>query len=298
MAEYALRLANSQDTAERVRKGDALGLTPGGIFLARAGLRPDGGGAVAVVNGTMSVSVAAFAGWVDGGVSDAQGGYPFFLDAGKTLAIAAGHASLVRIDTVVAQVRDTAYDGSGFTDARVYIVQGTPGAGAPAVPQSAIPLRDISVHAGASSGTGGLTAANLSTDRRQYFVGLGGTLPVASQAERDALVLPQKGATVYRGDTDRVQVYNGTSWQTYLPQSALPVIQYGSTVTGTGTTLAVNFPVAFAGTPTVMVNPSTTNSLSLAVSSSAPSTTGFTLNIARASGSTSFTFNWTAIYVP
>lgn len=229
MAEYALRLANSVDTIERVRKGDALGLMTGGVFLARAGLRPDGGGAVAVVNGTMSVSVAAFAGWVDGGVSDAQGGYPFFLDAGKTLAIAAGHASLVRVDTVVAQVRDNAYDASGFTDARVYVVQGTPGAGAPAVPQSAIPLRDISVHAGASSGSGGLTGANLSTDRRQYVTGLGGCLPVSSQAERDALSAGI-GQHVYRLDTTAVEVLTATGW--------VPSIGVGSAwtnVTFTGT---------------------------------------------------------------
>lgn len=216
MAEYAARLANSQDTIDRMRRVDALGLTPSGNpTLARSGLRPDGGGAVTVNSGQMSVSVTAFSAWIDGGASDAQVGYPVFLDAGKTLAIAAGHATLVRIDTVVAQVRDTAYDGSGSTDMRVYVVQGTPGAGAPALPQSAIPLRDISVHAGASSGTGGLTAANLSTDRRQYVTALGGTLPVASQAERDALTSLQNGSVVYRTDVDRLEVKTAAGWTPY-----------------------------------------------------------------------------------
>lgn len=213
MAEYAARLANSQDTIDRMRRVDALGLTPSGNpTLARSGLRPDGGGAVTVNSGQMSVSVTAFAAWIDGGASDAQVGYPVFLDAGKTLSIAAGHATLVRVDTVVAQVRDTAYDGSGSTDLRVYVVQGTPGAGAPALPQSAIPLRDISVHAGASSGTGGLTAANLSTDRRQYVTALGGILPVASAAERDALTALQSGALVYRRDVSALEVFGGSSW--------------------------------------------------------------------------------------
>lgn len=235
MAEYATRLANSQDTIDRMRRTDALGLTPSGNpTLARSGLRPDGGGAVTVNSGQMSVSVSAFSAWIDGTASDGQVGYPVFLDAAKTLSIAAGHATLVRVDTVVAQVRDTAYDGSGSTDFRVLVVQGTPGAGAPALPASAIPLRDISVHAGASAGTGGLTAANLSTDRRQYVTALGGVLPVASSTERDALSPKVRGMTVHRADTDRLEVYNGTTWVPYAPASSVPLMRVGTVTISSG----------------------------------------------------------------
>jgi hypothetical protein len=86
-----------------------------------------------------------------------------------TLTVADGHATLARVDTVVARVRDNAYDASGFTDADVVLVQGTPGAGAPTLPTNCVPLRDITVPAGASAGAGGLSSSNLGTDRRVYL---------------------------------------------------------------------------------------------------------------------------------
>lgn len=212
MSEYALRLQNSQDTAARVRIGDLLGFTPAGVLTARTGIRPaPTAGDVAAVAGTMNVSVQPFVAWVQGGVSVAQGGYTFVLDVAKNVAIANGHATLSRTDVVAVVVHENAYDGSGLTDAAVTVVQGTPGAGVPSLPANCLPLRNITVPAGLSVGTGGLTAGNLSTDRRTYVSGLGGVVTVASQAERDALPATN-GTVVYRTDTDRLEVRRAGAW--------------------------------------------------------------------------------------
>lgn len=232
MTVYATRLVNGTDTRERMRRADAMHMFPAGAGMARGGFRPDGGGVVSVNAGTMTVSVSPFTAWVDGGVSDLQGGYTFVCDATETLTLAAGHATLSRTDVVIAEVRDTTHDGSGSTDARVRILEGTPGAGVPALPTNALALRNITVGAGLSAGTGGLTSGNLSTDRRTYTTGLGGVLTVASQAERDATGAPN-GAVVYRSDTDRLQVRRATGWQD-LSGGAWG--GFTPTLSGTGTT--------------------------------------------------------------
>lgn len=212
MTEYALRLANDQDTAARMRLGDSLHLTPAaGVLQARAGVRP-GTAAVTVVAGTMAVEVAPFVGWVDGTTSDAQGGYPFVLDAAKQLTLDAGDPALARVDTIVARVYDDMYDGGGVTTATVEVVKGTPGGGAPALPASALPLRDVNVPAGRSVGTGGLVAGDLSTDRRRYTSSLGGVLPVVSEADRNAV--DPAVHVVYRLDTKVVEYRAASGWLT------------------------------------------------------------------------------------
>ena len=220
MTAYALRLANGQDSIGRVRAGDALGLTPGSSpRTARSGVRPDGGGVVAVVAGTMQVTVSPFSAWIDGASSDAQSGYVFGLDAAQTLTLAAGDPVDDRYDAIIARVKDDAFDGSGATTATVEVVQGTPGAGPVAsslLPGTSLALFDVLVPAGVSLGTGGLSSANLGADRRSWLSGLGGVLPVANQSERDALMV-QPGAVVYRKDADQLEVWSGTTWRPYVP---------------------------------------------------------------------------------
>jgi len=170
MTVYALRLDNGVDTAARVRMGAMLNLPLGPSPLtSKSALRPDGGGAVTVVAGTMQVQAAPFLAWVQGSVSTTQGGYPFVSDSTVTLTLSAGHATLSRTDTIAGVVRDNPFDGSGALDARVIVVQGIPGAGAPTLPANCVPLRDVVVPAGLSSGNGGLQTSNLSTDRRAYL---------------------------------------------------------------------------------------------------------------------------------
>lgn len=214
MPGYALRLNNGVDTAVRVRMGDAMPLLSDGGVGARSGFRNDGGAEVAVVAGTMGITVSPFTCWVDGGTSAAQGGYPFILDAEAGFTLADGHATLSRTDTVAVRIRDDAFDGSGSTDADLIVVQGTPGAGVPALPATALPVRDVIVPATASAGTGGLSSGNLSTDRRIYLPS--GVVRVASAVERDSLVV-EAGTVAYRADTDVLQVWNGATWKTYTP---------------------------------------------------------------------------------
>lgn len=218
MTGYALRLESSTDTAPRVRAGDALGRLPNGTVRGRGGLRNDGGGVVSVVGGTMSVSVSPLSCWVDADEAG-QVGFLFVSDDTEVLAVSPGHASLDRTDVVAVVVREDLYDGSGSTTATLEVVEGTPGAGTPALPYAAVPLRNITVPANTSVGTGGLTAGNLSTDRRVFTVADGGVLPVASATERDALTSPQAGWTVYRED-GTLQVYDGAAWSTFIPYDA------------------------------------------------------------------------------
>lgn len=253
MTVYATRLANGTDTRERLRKSDAFGLFASGPGAAREGFRPDNGGAVAVVAGTMTVTVAPFTAWVDGTVSDLQGGYTFVSDATETLTVAAGHASLPRTDVVIAEVRDTIHDGSGSTDARVRLLQGTPGGGVPALPVNTLPLRNVVVPAGASAGTGGLAAGALSTDRRVYTTGLGGVLTVASQGERDALPATN-GLVVYRKDLDAFEGRRSGGWYrlsdsavdavTPVRDSNVNTIGPGPTVRRVGNMCTLTFEIA------------------------------------------------------
>lgn len=316
MTAYALRLENSTDTAPRVRLGDAVGLQhKAGALNARSGLRPDGGGVVTAVAGTMGVQVAPFSGWVDGGASDAQGGYPFVLDASTTLTLSDGHASLARTDTLVARVQDDTYDGSGATDATVVVIEGTPGAGAPTLPTSCIPLRDVTVPAGLSAGTGGLSASHLATDRRTWTVAAGGILPVNGSSQRDALGA-QWGQAVFRADTGKMEVYDGTSWAVVPGEDATPAfdsvttdslaLAEGDTLTGIAggpangnTNGAGNMTVAhgLGGTPISITACSTDAGRHCAVTTVGSST--FTVAVTKADGSShtssAFGLRWIGI---
>lgn len=300
MTAYATTLANSVDSAPRVRLAAASSMQhAGGALNARSGLRPDNGGAVTVVAGTMGVSVAPFSGWIDGGASDAQGGYPFVSDAAVTLTLADGHATLARTDTIVARVRDDTFDGSGSTDATVAVIAGTPGAGVPTLPATCVPLRDVVVPAGLSAGTGGLSGSNLGADRRAWTVAAGGVLPVASSTARDALGA-KAGQAVYRLDTKTVQVFNGTSWDTFKRDDGL-LIQRGmvsatSAVSAGGNgDVTLTFPTPFSGAPSVGL----TSRYQWVIVSQAgdASTTSVTVRFRNLHGSSSFTpdATWIAI---
>jgi hypothetical protein len=213
VSQFVTTLENGADTGPRVRATSAVGMHPNNSKVrARAGLRPDGGGAVTVSPGTMTVNVAALSCWVDSPTAG-QYGFPFVSDASVALTIDPGDATQVRVDVIAVVVRENAFDGGGATTAQIEVIKGTPGAGAPALPAAALPLRNISVHAGASTGTGGLSNSNLSTDRRTWTVAAGGVLPVASQTERDALSSSNTLRLVYRIDTGHIEVYNKATSQ-------------------------------------------------------------------------------------
>ena len=106
-------------------------------------------------NGTpnMSVNVAAGTALVNGTSVLAQGVYAVTNDAQVNLAIATADATNPRRDLVCLQVRDTTADGSGFNDARLFVVTGTPAASPvdPTVPAGCLVLARVQVNALATS---------------------------------------------------------------------------------------------------------------------------------------------------
>ena len=107
----------------------------------------------------MSVDVAAGSAFITGTVSALQGPYNLVNDASATLAIADADTSDDRHDLVIAQIRDDDYDSSGFRDARLTVVTGTPDS-SPSDPSlsahpNALVLARVVVQANASSITDG-----------------------------------------------------------------------------------------------------------------------------------------------
>jgi hypothetical protein len=89
-------------------------------------------------------------------------------------SVAAAHASLPRIDSVILEIKDNAYDASGSNLAQVRVLTGTATSGAtldnrtgaPALPSSALLLADLGIAPASSS----VTNANI-RDRRKWALG-------------------------------------------------------------------------------------------------------------------------------
>lgn len=119
------------------------------------GLVRSGHLAVSEKSGTtnMSVDVAAGIAFITGNSSLAQGVYVATNDAVTNLAVATADATNGRRDLVVMQVRDNAEDSGGSTDARLFVVTGTP-SGSPAdptIPDGCLVLARVVVAALATS---------------------------------------------------------------------------------------------------------------------------------------------------
>jgi len=88
------------------------------------------------------------------------------------------------------------------------------------------------------------------------------TIVCDNQTDRDSILLPNEGMTIYRKDTDAIEIYNGsawlaydTTWQTYTPSLTNITLGNGS-LTGceyfrTGKKCSVKFRLKF-GTTTGM----------------------------------------------
>lgn len=145
---------------------------------------------------------------IDPGAGLHQGMYGWSSDANVTGTVTAADATNPRKDIVYILVNDsTAGDGSGAVNASPVYVAGTPGAtpSAPAVPARGFLVGTINVPvAGGGSPTVTLNPAR--------YVAAGGVLPVADDAERDALD-KYPGLQVVRTDKNgRVDTWNGTAW--------------------------------------------------------------------------------------
>jgi hypothetical protein len=219
MTEYGkpgwLQNAGATHTAEEMRNyyTALLAGTQGSTSLiTRGGVNPVLG-AELVVTQTGSPSMAVLVGSglavVPGSEGAKQGGYGVGNDGNVTLAIAAAHATLARIDIVVFRVRDTAYSG-GVNSAVLEVVTGTPSGSpaAPALPANSLLLANVAVGAAVSS----ITNANI-TDMRIWLTGAGGVIK-ASSTTRPAVNTVAEGQLIYETDTDKVFVTTdaGTTW--------------------------------------------------------------------------------------
>lgn len=147
----------------------------------------------------------------------AQGGYSVYSDADKTLTFSAGHATLPRLDLVYLGVKDAFINGSGPTEADIYIVEGTPASVpvAPALPfTSAIPLWTVRVNAGVSAGNGGINSnpgwSSARSDMRWYTVAAGGILPAGGAWSG---TYPGQ----YRDNGTTLERWSGSDWEKPFP---------------------------------------------------------------------------------
>lgn len=210
----ALQNLGAVHTAEVMRTAIG-GLIAG--RLASASLKPRGGvvhdlgGSLAVTqtgSPSMGVSVASGVVYIPGSQSTAQGAYAACNDAAKTVSIAASHATLNRIDLIVAKVEDSFY--SGAVDSwSLSAVTGTPASSpaVPAAPANSITLSRVAVNAAVTT----ITNANI-TDVRPFAAGLGGVIPCTSTNLPTTSQLSQ-GQILYYQDTDRFKFYDGTAIQ-------------------------------------------------------------------------------------
>jgi len=195
---------------------------------AKTGFRPGPGSSPGAVSATgtpdANVHVAPFQLLLQSGRATAAGVYVTCIDAIENINILSTPADPTnpRDDLIVAQQSDEFYADASNTFVIRHVV-GTP-AGVPADPAVSgspdyVTLARVRVGAAVTT----ITNANI-TDLRTsghansitgglYSVAVGGILPVASAAERTALVGVYEGLVVFRRDTDVPEVYDGAAWQ-------------------------------------------------------------------------------------
>ncbi|WP_328620814.1 hypothetical protein [Streptomyces sp. NBC_00354] len=187
-------------------------MAPESAMVSRDGVIAGGTALAATGIAAMQVQIAVGRALVQG--TDVQGAYPVAVTAPETLTIADGHAQYGRIDAVVLRVYDSLYDTSGQTVARVEILQGAATATpvAPNLPAATLRLWEITVPAGTSAGTGGITWASALADRRRYTSAYGGIIP-------RGWGLSFAGAYVgqYRDNGIGLDRWDGSAWQTLDP---------------------------------------------------------------------------------
>ncbi|MEV0698220.1 hypothetical protein AB0I53_09910 [Saccharopolyspora sp. NPDC050389] len=219
-----------QQTVEDGRITVAALATPSGQITSRSGLFPAAAtpGAVTATNPTADgfVHIAPFRAVVQS--SRGGGAYIMCLDAVKdinVLGTVPADASNPRNDLIVFQQSD-AYFGDANSDMVVRHIVGTPGATPidPAVTGSAdyIVRARIVVPANATM----ITTSNITNFDTPRTVAAGGILPVTDATARSGVANPYAGQAVYRLDTKRVEVHDGTDWR--VP--SIPVVAAASEI--------------------------------------------------------------------
>jgi hypothetical protein len=194
---------------------------------AKSGFRP-GPSSPGLVTATGTpdafVHVAPFQLLLQSGRASVPGVYAACADANVDISILAVPADPTnpRNDLIIAQQSDTFY-GDGSSPFEVKVIRGTP-SGSPADPTITgsgdhVTLARVRVDANATTIVSGKITDLRTTGHAKslvgglYSVALGGLLPVASKAERDALTGLYDGFAVWRQDTDSIQVYDGAAWR-------------------------------------------------------------------------------------
>lgn len=161
----------------------------------------------------MAVDILSGQAYITGTENTIQGVYSCVNDATVSLAITTAHATLPRIDIVIAQVQDTQYSGAVNAWSLV-VVAGTPAASpvAPTAPNNSIVLANVLVGAGVTS----IVNGNI-TDTRQYVSAEGGVVVCTSTTRPNPgpsgsnIVFP--GQLIYESDTDRLwQLKSGLAY--------------------------------------------------------------------------------------
>jgi hypothetical protein len=204
-----------------------------GALVGRGGVHPHLGAQMAVTqNGSpnMTVNVGTGVVTVPGTEGATQSGYVCVATSTTNLAITAAHASLPRIDLVVAQVLDSQYSG-GSDLWQLAVVAGTPAGSptAPSAPNNSVILAQVAVAASATQ----ILTANI-TDRRPYSSY--GVITCRTSADYPSPAI--EGMVVYDQQYNNISVYDGATWTsprgtTFLQRVIVPT---------TAAFLKANFP--------------------------------------------------------
>lgn len=209
--------ANRRVDAEDARVAvGALLTTSTTNVTARQGLRP-GPGNPGLVTQTGTPSINVTVNGFQAFVSATRGAGPYIVTEPAALTVpildVPADPSNQRNDLIIYRQADTYY-GDPATLSGVIVVRGNP-SGTPTDPSLAaypdhIPLARVRVTAGAPT----VTTSMLDDLRPGSVVAIGGILPVADQAARDALTgTRHDGMTIYRIDRDWIEVYDTIAWR-------------------------------------------------------------------------------------
>lgn len=163
----------------------------------------------------MSVKIAPGRAWIrdaSPGVTENKGMYNFVNDGDVTLAVSAAHASLARIDRVVAQVEDAAISGVNNI-ASLKVITGTPAGSpaAPALPASSLSLGTFNVAANATSVTNANITASVSLAK--IHASMVNNVVVVTSSTRPTGANRTIGLRIFETDTLREWTWNGSEWQ-------------------------------------------------------------------------------------
>ncbi|RSN65358.1 hypothetical protein DMH01_02965 [Amycolatopsis sp. WAC 04182] len=174
----------------------------------RPGIRDGAGFPGNCVLASNKVTVNPFQGVLADPAKPGDGAYIVTLDSARELPFGAQHASLRRIDLVVAEITSdgrfaiTLYAGESAATPVRPVPSGSP----------YLVLAEITVPPAGSNPGPSLV------DKRQFTAAAGAILPVRGEADLPPAGLAHGSQFVYRLDTGQLQVKKGNAWVAYRPQ--------------------------------------------------------------------------------